>query len=219
MKQKIFKEPSPKMPIKIKSNQGFSILELLVVLTIASILLGVAIPSFQSTLKRNRVESHQNDLSSMLAIARSESVGRSRVVTICGSANLTSCAGSSDWSTGWIVFLDDGSGGGTASDGIRNGTEEILKVYRHQGENSLIVRDSNGNGVNAISFNARGAVVQQLKATLRICDGSADVNYARAFLLEKTGRVIRSFDRFDSSNNLGADGIYEDVNGNNLTCS
>ena len=213
------KEPLNKMPMKIKSNQGFTILELLVVLTIASILLGIAIPSFQSTVKRNSVQSHQNDLSSMVAIARSEAVGRSEVVTICGSANLTSCSNSSDWSTGWIVFVDDGVGGGTASDGIRNGTEEIVKVYKYQGTNSLVVKDSAGNGFNAISFNSRGAVVQGLKATLRICDGSADVNYARAFLLEKTGRVIRSFDRFDSTNSLGADGIYEDVNGNNLNCS
>lgn len=215
----MYKEPINTMPMKIKRNQGFSILELLVVLAIASILVGVGIPSFQSTIKRNSVQSHQNDLSSMVSVARSEAVGRGDVVTICGSSNLTSCSGSSDWSTGWIVFVDDGEGGGTASDGIRSGSEEILKVYQYQGTNSLIVRDSSGNGFNAISFNSRGAVVQGVKATLRVCDGSGDVNYARAFLIEKTGRVIRSFDRFDSSNSLGADGIYEDVNGNNLNCS
>ncbi len=203
-----------------KKEWGFSLLELLVVLTIGATLAAIAVPSFQGSIKRNGIKTHIHDLSATLKLARSEAVERGEAVAICGSSDLTSCNNSFNWSAGWIAFVDDGSGtGGSAGDNNRNGSEEIVKTYRYTGNNSLIVKDAGGNGLNAVSFNSRGFVLQNIAATLRVCEDSGDTGYARALLLEKTGRVVVSYDLYDSGGNNGADGIYEDVNGNNLTCT
>jgi type IV fimbrial biogenesis protein FimT len=202
-----------------KYMRGFTLIELMVVVAIAAILIALAAPSMLDTVRRNGVQSHLRDLGGGVTLTRSEAVSRGEAVVLCGSANFVSCNNSSDWSSGFLVFVDDGAGSGTAGDSQRNGSEEILKVYRYDGGNILNVVDSAGAAMTAIGFEARGEVVQGDRATLWVCDEDRQPKFARALLLERTGRIIQSFDLHDSSGNVASDGIYEDANGDNLTCT
>ena len=199
-------------------HTGFTLTELMVTLSISAILLTVATPTFESVIKGNQVVSHARDLASALSYARSEAISRGDEIGVCGTVDGVSCNGSNNWSGGWLVFVDDGMGGGTAYDSLRTGNEELLTVYKHDGTNLLEVFDSGGATLSAIGFKARGPLRQNDSVTLRICEADREIKYARAVLLGRTGRVSRSFDIHDGVGNSSADSIYEDVNGNNLTC-
>lgn len=197
---------------------GLTLIEIMIGLTISVILAAIAVPSFDSFISNNQIRVHVRDVSSALSAARSEAVARGTVVSVCGSDNDSSCNGSNDWSGGLLVFVDDGAGSGTANDGSYGGSEEIISRYQQSNDNSLLVKDASGNAMTAISFDARGTIRQDKSGTLHICNDSNDLEYARAILLERSGRVSRSFDLHDSGGASNPDGIYEDVNGANLTC-
>ena len=94
----------------MKKNQGFSIIELLVALVLASFLLAVGVPRLNVFFDGNRMVSNTNNLVSAIQIARSEAIKRGQRVTVCKSANADagspSCSTTGGWEQGWIVFED-----------------------------------------------------------------------------------------------------------------
>lgn len=97
-----------------RADDGFTLLELMVTLSVLAILLAVAIPSFRQTLQSNRVSTRVNELVGTIAYARSEAIRSSRGVGLCPSADGSSCG--KDWSSGWLVWSDF-NGNGTRNDG------------------------------------------------------------------------------------------------------
>ncbi len=107
------------------SEQGFSLIELLIAISIAAILLVMAIPSFTSFLNANRVSSQANELLATFQIARIESIRRGTRVVVCGSSNAStatpSCSSGASWN-GWIAFVD------TNKDNAFGATETLLQA-------------------------------------------------------------------------------------------
>jgi type IV fimbrial biogenesis protein FimT len=68
-------------------RRGFTVVELLVALTIAVILLAVGVPSFSGYLARKRLEGTFNELQTDLQFARSEAVARNRFVRLTFGTN------------------------------------------------------------------------------------------------------------------------------------
>ena len=119
-----------------KNNNGFTLIELMVTIAIVGVFASIALPSFSSLIESNRISTATNELVSNLLFARSEALKRRNNVTICPSVTQhldnASCAASSDFSTGWIVFLDCDANGvrdlGTIADCGENDEEEIIKI-------------------------------------------------------------------------------------------
>jgi type IV fimbrial biogenesis protein FimT len=105
-----------------RDQRGFTLLELMVTITVLGILLGLSVPMFKETIQNNRIVAQNNEFISGLNYARSEAIKRSDTVALCPSTNGTSCTASTDWSTGWIVFND------LNADGALNGAEVALQV-------------------------------------------------------------------------------------------
>lgn len=123
---------------------GFTLLELMVTISIMAILLAVAVPSFQGSLRSNRVATTSNELLASLSLARSEGIKSTRGGGVCASANGTSCG--TDWNQGWMVWTEkDG-------DGVYDTDETVVRYS--QGKPRLQITGSAGT----IAFDGRGRI-------------------------------------------------------------
>lgn len=90
----------------LPGQSGFTLIELLVTVSIAAVVLSIAIPNFIVFVQNTRITSQANDLVTSLNYARSEAIKRGIRTVVCSSATGTSCAASTTWETGWLVFVD-----------------------------------------------------------------------------------------------------------------
>ncbi|WP_040482369.1 GspH/FimT family pseudopilin [Luminiphilus syltensis] len=90
-----------------RASQGFSLLELMVVIIVVAILLAIAAPSFTRFFESNRLSTAANSLLYHLQLSRSEAVRYATDVTFCPSADGAACSGGTDWTVGWIVTRPD----------------------------------------------------------------------------------------------------------------
>ena len=107
--------------------KGFTLLEVMVVVSILAVLAALAAPSFTPMIERWRVRQAVEATTSMLYYARSEGVKRGGNVVIrkqaTGTDGCTLATTDADWGCGWVVFVD------TNGNGSQQSTEETLQIY------------------------------------------------------------------------------------------
>lgn len=86
------------------SLRGFTLVELLITMSVLAIVLAVAAPSFRTQIISSRTSAAAEEFSIALNYARSQAVRTVKRVSICASSTGTSCTG--NWSDGYIVFED-----------------------------------------------------------------------------------------------------------------
>lgn len=79
---------------------GFTLIELMVTLAIAAILMFLAAPSFVSYQRNTQLTSAANTLLAAINAARGEAMKRGMSAMVVPTNN------GSDWTTGWVVFVD-----------------------------------------------------------------------------------------------------------------
>jgi len=80
--------------------RGFSLIELMVVVAIAAIMAGIAVPSFKGFVSGQRVKTAASDFVMAAIFARSEAIKRNANVTITPATG-----GASGWKDGWSVAV------------------------------------------------------------------------------------------------------------------
>jgi type IV fimbrial biogenesis protein FimT len=108
----------------MKRNAGFTLIELIVTLSILTAIIGIAVPNILNWLPRYYLKSAGQDLYSNFQMTKMEAMKRNANVVLAFVP--PPAAPNTDT---YQIFVDDGTGaGGIANDFIRNGTEEILKT-------------------------------------------------------------------------------------------
>lgn len=133
-------------------NQGFALIELMVVLAVFAITLTIAVPSFNTFILNNRLSSAADLLVNGLNYARSTALTTNNKIQICpySAPNSTVCG--TDWSQGWIVATQPATG------------TSILLKSQNNGRNTPSIVGSKTN----VTFNSRGLASDQTNFTL--CD-------------------------------------------------
>jgi type IV fimbrial biogenesis protein FimT len=104
---------------------GFSLLELLVTLSVAGILLGLAAPSFKGILLDSQRTAAVNSFVHSIYLARITAATQGRTVSICRSTDGDTCSnGTANWQHGWIVFVNNDRD----EPPMRDANEPILSV-------------------------------------------------------------------------------------------
>lgn len=201
--------------MKRASRSGFTLTELLVTLAVASVLLGVGVPSFVEMAKDSRTRSEYNRIALSLSLARSEAAKRSRPVTLCARRGETQCG--TDWSEGWLVFVDlpPVVGGAIASlgpedtvIGIENGLANEASELRAFG--STDGRVGAADVLHRLTYRGSGGI-EPMNASFVLCDDRG-AEHSRVANIVLTGDVRPG--RPD-----GGERVPRDVFGRPIDCS
>lgn len=171
----------------MKQQRGFTLIELMLTISIVAVLVTIGVPGMQQMMRTNARASSSNELISTINQARSEAVKRNTTVSLCPSTNGSSCTGGTSWSGGWIAFVDDDLDGvDETSDG--NGTwntgEEILTAV------GAISNTTINSAFSTITYRSNGRMRTSAladQAEFILCD-SRGVGDASVVLIWISGR-------------------------------
>ncbi|MEN1959065.1 GspH/FimT family pseudopilin [Luteimonas sp. MJ246] len=137
----------------IERCKGVTLVELLVTIAIVAILVTIGFPSFQSSLRSNRIASANNELIASLSLARSEAVRSVRGGGVCASEDGLSCSGT--WDDGWIVWQDvaGGTSGGFDDDDL------VVRHINAPTNMSVTLMNSSDEALEVLPFDVRGRPV------------------------------------------------------------
>jgi len=161
------------------SAAGFTLLEMLLVVTIAAILLILGVPAFQDFGSRQRMSASVHMLHSHLALARDRAI-RFNVHVIACPGNLDDgCKSGSDWSDGWMVFSD------LSGDGQYQPLETVHRI--EDGLEQMVIHSSSGRP--KLHFYPNGSAPGS-NGSITFCDRRGPA-HARKLVVSNTGRIRR----------------------------
>jgi type IV fimbrial biogenesis protein FimT len=149
------------------AQRGFSLIELLVTMSLLAILLAMALPAFSSSRLNTVLRTSANNLLASTHLARGEAIKRNSPVTLCVSADGLVC-GTGDWSQGWIVV---------------SGAEVI---HREEAISDLFHISSAG-GTDSYSFQPTG--VDSTAGSFTICRATPVGANERVLTIDAIGRA------------------------------
>ncbi len=163
----------------LKKQRGLSLIELIVTMAIAAIVLGVGVPTFGNVVADNSMASNANRFVASINLARSSAVRFQRDAVICASSNYNAatptCDTGTDWSAGWVVYVDKDRDGAIDAD-------EVQSVFEPFSDD---VSFASGT-VSRFTYDARGFVDNG--DTLTLCDDRTG-EMGREVRINGAGRV------------------------------
>jgi len=169
-----------------KAANGFTLIEMLITISISMIILTFAVPSFSSFIKNGRVTTFTNTLVTDVNFARQEAVTRGEKIILCRSANpaaaTPACGGTaSNWSTGWLVFVNT-----DANTTYDSATDILLRATEDVG-GSVTIKTNTVSNANLV-YNADGTIAMGGgTAVFAVCDDRGE-GYGNQLQVSPTGR-------------------------------
>lgn len=97
------------------ARSGFTLLELIVVLTVLAAVAALGIPVLSRLAQAVRITTAAHALTTSLATARMSAITLRTPVTVCPSRDARRCERNLVWENGWMVFIDRSRRGTPAS--------------------------------------------------------------------------------------------------------
>jgi len=171
----------------LNDKRGFSLIELVVALVIASILVAVGLPSFKDFMANSKMADINNSLVHSIQLARSTSVERLEPTGVCTSKSPmiddASCTIGAKFNSGWFVYVD------SDGDGLRGIAEDIIERVDAPGAAFSFTPSTTFE--NQIYFNDSGASTNVAGVPI---SGTIGIDYAdgiqvRLITVSANGRV------------------------------
>jgi len=164
--------------IRNKASYGFTLVEVLVVLSITAIIVGAATPSFMNIVANNRVVSATNELVTTMNLAKSEAIRSGMTTVLCTSQTANQCNDAASWNDGLLLFQDSDNSGNVSNN------ERIIKVIPAS-DDSLEFAYGTAN-INRVNFRANG----QINLNGHFCfKNSYEEDNSRAVVITQAGRI------------------------------
>lgn len=187
-------------------SKGFTLIELMLTVAIVAILLVWGVPNLRDLMIRSRLSGQIQEFYGAISFARSEAIKRGNYVSICKSADGSSCGGSTvNWSNGWIIFANNDNDSPAVRDNVGGTNEEpLLRVFPSLPTNYFL--NANTNFTNYVTFDRFG--MANNIGTFVFCANS-DKSKARAIVVTRTRPRIAT--------DTDGDGIPNKEDNSNIT--
>jgi len=163
----------------------------MITIGVLAILSVIAVPGFRNLIHRNRISAATNSMLGAFAYARSEAVTRGTFVSLCPSTDGNSCAKTSSYHDGWIIYAYPVGTDGP-DQAYKDGFQRLRYATALQGV-SVIAKDS-----AVVTYGQLGQLKRDTPS-----DGSAPVSFV---VCSKGGDGL-------ASNDAGAPGTRIDLGG------
>lgn len=144
-----------------KNQKAFTLIELMVTVTVVAVLIVVGVPNFKDLVLNNKSQALGEDFSTRLNQARYEAVKRSARVTVCASSNSTTsaptCTG--DWKDGYLVFVDQATSD-TDPTASMGSTPTLIQAYAKADPKAVIDVKNDATAVTFIRFTSNGTLAR-----------------------------------------------------------
>ncbi len=149
---------------------GFTLVELLITITVLATLLILSTPSFKTLLMNNRILAKADALTNALNYARNSALTQNMSVVACPFAAADSTACGTSWQNGWIIVTQPTTGA------------QILLLSYPNGTNDPVL----SSATTSVTFDLRGITTTQ--ANFKLCDDRGGA-FARSVKVLPTGFV------------------------------
>lgn len=162
----------------MRAPNGFTIIDVLITVTISGILATIAVPSFAHLWRSQQLDSSTRMMLRSLALARQEAIKRGRALTLAN--NIAS------WSSGWLLFQDDNNNGHYDPD------ELLLRTFPALPEGISLTGNTNVSSYIRYTSSGRTTLLNggYQMGTLMVCQ--AGHTRGNTLTLNNGGRVHQS---------------------------
>jgi len=181
--------------VKIKNNKGFSVIELMVTVSILAVLVAVASPSLSNLVEKRRVSAQSGIISSAFSVARSEALSQLRNISVCWNnegANITN-DGVSIAPRSMVVYLPsvdavtEINGDGDEVELSPEIPSRVIKNIEYAGP-QIVVVDNVDN--NCVTYDTQGRVITTGAIVMGVCKDENDSSDSEAVTITLAGRSL-----------------------------
>ncbi|MBV7314176.1 GspH/FimT family pseudopilin [Shewanella sp. NIFS-20-20] len=162
------------MKTRINTQIGFTLVELMITMTIAIILLTIGVPSLTNMYQQTRADKGLEQLEQAIILARSQAVSYQSIVSICPLSSIDMTCGN-NWSNGYQVFSDN-------SDATR--PDKVLKRVTDIPSDDFL-----SGSIAKISFDTKGHFVSANAVTFSYCPSSVDSSNTKSLSVDNRGNI------------------------------
>ena len=164
----------------MKKMKAFTLIELMIAITILGVLLTIGIPSLTTLIKNNRLTTVTNNIIAGMQTARAEAVSRGVPVIFCqNNGSDTGCDGSFGFAQGWLVGTD------TDSDGTIN---EVVRIQSSPPSNVQITTSNITSNFLRYRNNGMIETYGTIPGRIQICDDRSGER-SREIVISATGGI------------------------------
>jgi type IV fimbrial biogenesis protein FimT len=167
---------------------GFTLVELLITVSIFAILIAVALPDLRAFVVSNRLSSDVNGFIGLINYARSEAIARNQDVLICPKSNgatVITCESTQLWGEFETQVFVDINGNGQ-----RNASDILLKTIPATDPAGLERRINRATAPGIIKFGAVGFSQTAHRFDIfAIGDAAFETRFGRTVCVSRNGRV------------------------------
>ncbi|MCK4608305.1 MAG: GspH/FimT family pseudopilin [Gammaproteobacteria bacterium] len=150
--------------------RGFTTIELLITISVAAILMLIAVPDMHAFVMENRAAAEVNNLVTALQFTRNAAISQDGVVKFCESSDQRTCGGA--WRDGQLTVDSQG---------------QILRLFPALPKGDKLIWNSNLGDDNYVGFSGLGATTGQWGSFYYCPQGKK--HHAEAVIISKTGHI------------------------------